>query len=128
MISEVKDQIKGILQNAIDAAVQSGDLSHVSTPDIPFSPTKALDHGDIASPIALSLAKIAKTSPRKIADAIANHIQLEDSSLIRKVEVAGPGFINIYLSSLWIYDVLRTIKDEGTRFGAQPTAMEHESK
>ena len=117
MISEVKDQIKGILQNAIDAAVQSGDLSHVSTPDIPFSPTKALEHGDIASPIALSLAKIAKTSPRKIADAIANHIQLEDSSLIRKVEVAGPGFINIYLSSLWIYDVLRTIKDEGTRFG-----------
>ncbi len=117
MISEVRNQIKGILQDAIDAAVQSGDLPHVNTPDIPFSPTKAPEHGDIASPIALSLAKIANTSPRKIAETIANHIQLGTSSLIRKVEVAGPGFINIYLSSHWLYDVLRTIKDEGTKFG-----------
>ena len=117
MISEVRNQIKGILRDAINAAIQSGDLPHVDTPDIPFSPTKAPEHGDIASPIALSLAKTAKTSPRKIAEAIASHIQLEESSLIRKLEVAGPGFINIYLSKLWVYDVLRTINNEGTNFG-----------
>ena len=117
MISEAKDQIKGILQNAVDEAVRSGDLPQICVPDIPFSPTKALEHGDIASPIALSLAKLAKTSPRKIAEAIANHIQLDESSLIQKVEVAGPGFINIYLSNLWVYDALRTINREGAKFG-----------
>ena len=117
MISEAKNQIKGILRNAVDAAAQSGDLPRISVPDIPFSPTKALEHGDIASPIALSLAKTAKTSPRKIAEAIANHIQLDEFSLIEKVEVAGPGFINIYLSSHWVYDVIRTINREGAKFG-----------
>ena len=117
MIREVRNQIKGILQNAIDTAVQSGDLPHVNTPDIPFSPTKAPEHGDIASPIALSLAKTAKTSPRKIAESITRHIHLEESSLIRKVEVAGPGFINIYLSKIWVYNVLKTIKEAGANFG-----------
>ena len=117
MISDVRNQIKGILQNAIDTAVQSGDLPHVNTPDIPFSPTKAPEHGDIASPIALSLAKTAKTSPRKIAESITRHIHLEESSLIRKVEVAGPGFINIYLSKIWVYNVLKTIKEAGANFG-----------
>ena len=68
MISKVKDHIKGILQDAIESAIQSGDLPRMDTPDIPFSPTKAPEHGDIASPIALSLAKLAKTSPRKIAE------------------------------------------------------------
>ena len=117
MIREVRNQIKEILQNAIDTAVQSGDLPHVNTPDIPFSPTKAPEHGDIASPIALSLAKTAKTSPRKIAESITRHIHLEESSLIRKVEVAGPGFINIYLSKIWVYNVLKTIKEAGANFG-----------
>ena len=117
MIREVRNQIKDILQNAIDTAVQSGDLPHVNTPDIPFSPTKAPEHGDIASPIALSLAKTAKTSPRKIAESITRHIHLEESSLIRKVEVAGPGFINIYLSKIWVYNVLKTIKEAGANFG-----------
>ena len=117
MISEVKDHIKGILQDAIESAIQSGDLPQMDTPDIPFSPTKSPEHGDIASPIALSLAKLAKTSPRKIAETIADRMQLEEPSLIRKVEVAGPGFINIYLSKIWVYNVLETIKEAGANFG-----------
>ena len=74
MITEIRDQIEGILKSAIEVAIKNGDLPHVDVSDIPFSPTKAPEHGDIASPVALSLAKAAKMPPRKVAEVIANHV------------------------------------------------------
>ncbi len=117
MVSDVRNQIEKILKNAIEKAIGQKALPHVDVRDVPFSPTKTPDHGDLASPIALSLAKSTKMSPRKIAQAIVKYIHLDGDSLIREVEVAGPGFINVFLSKRWLYDVLRTVKNEGMNFG-----------
>ncbi len=117
MISEVKRQIENVLRTAIQTAIARGELSLNDVPDIPFSPTRTAEHGDIASPIALSLAKTVKMPPRKIAEVIVKHIHLEQHPVIRQIDIAGPGFINLFLSNLWLYDVLRKIYTEAATFG-----------
>ena len=113
----IKTEVYDILKNAIHAAIASGDLSITEVPDIPFSPTKTPEHGDIATPIALGLAKQARMAPRNIAEKIVAHINLESHPTIDKVDIAGAGFINIYLSDEWLYDTLRTIAATQSAYG-----------
>ena len=113
----IKAEVYDILKNAIHAAIAAGDLSITEVPDIPFSPTKTPEHGDIATPIALGLAKQARKPPVNIAEIIKDRIDLESHPTIQKVKVAGPGFINIYLSDEWLYDTLRTIASTQSTYG-----------
>ena len=113
----IKTEIYDILENAIRAAIASGELSIAEVPNIPFSPTKTPEHGDIATPIALGLAKQARMAPRNIAEKIVTHIDLDAHPTIHKVDVAGAGFINIYLSDEWLYDTLRTIAATQSAYG-----------
>ena len=113
----IKAEIYDILENAIRAAIASGELSIAEVPNIPFSPTKTPEHGDIATPIALGLAKQARMAPRDIAEKIKAHINLDSHPTIHKVDIAGAGFINIYLSDEWLYDTLRTIAATQLRYG-----------
>ena len=113
----IKREIYDILEKAIRAAIASGELSIAEVPNIPFSPTKTAEHGDIATPIALGLAKQARMAPRNIAEKIVTHIDLDSHPSIHKVDVAGAGFINIYLSDEWLYDTLRTIAATQSAYG-----------
>ena len=105
----IKTEIYDIIESAINAAITAGDLTISEVPKIPFSPTKTPEHGDIATPIALGLAKQAKMAPRNIAEIIVTHINLDAHPTIRQIDIAGPGFINIHLSDNWLYDTLQTI-------------------
>ena len=113
----IKSEVYNILENAIHAAIAAGDLSIAEVPDIPFSPTKTPEHGDIATPIALGLAKQARMSPRDIAKIIVNHIDHDTHTIIRDIDIAGAGFINIHLSDEWLYDTLRTIASTQSAYG-----------
>lgn len=73
------------------------------------------NHGDLASNIALILAKPLKTNPQIIANAIKNAF-INDENLI-KVEVAGPGFINFFLSTKTHNEVLKQIFNEKGSYG-----------
>ncbi len=105
----IKSEIYEILKGAIRAAIKSGELPIPDVPEIPFSPTKTPEHGDIATPVALGLAKSAKMAPRAIAEIIVKHVNQNKHPRIRDLEIAGPGFINVYLSNAWLDDTLRTI-------------------
>lgn len=113
----IKTEVYNILENAIRAAITAGELSITEVPDIPFSPTKTPEHGDIATPIALGLAKQARMAPRKIAEIIVKHIDLEAHPTLHKIDIAGAGFINVHLSNEWLYDTLRTIAAMQSRYG-----------
>ena len=113
----IKTEVYTILETAIRAAMESGELSIAEVPDIPFSPTKTPEHGDIATPIALGLAKQARMAPRKIAEIIRKHIDLDTHPSIRDINIAGAGFINIHLSNEWLYDTLRTIAATQSAYG-----------
>ncbi|HLZ02275.1 MAG TPA: arginine--tRNA ligase [Bradyrhizobium sp.] len=86
------------------------DLSRVVV-----EPPRDASHGDMATNAAMVLAKDAKAKPRDLAEAIATRLRADP--LVEKVDVAGPGFINLTLKvSAWI-DALRTILGEGEVFG-----------
>jgi arginyl-tRNA synthetase len=71
-------------------------------------------HGDMATNAAMVLAKDARMKPRELAEAIA--AELRNDALVEKVEVAGPGFINLTLKpAAWI-DELRAVIDAGTAY------------
>ncbi|MDE0325601.1 MAG: arginine--tRNA ligase [Candidatus Poribacteria bacterium] len=113
----IKTEIHNILESAIHAAVAAGELAISEVPTIPFSPTKTPEHGDIATPIALGLAKQARMAPRKIAEIIVTQIDLNAHSNIRQIDIAGAGFINIHLSDNWLYDTLQTIVATQAAYG-----------
>ena len=113
----IKTEIHNILERAIHAAVAAGELAISEVPTIPFSPTKTPEHGDIATPIALGLAKQARMAPRKIAEIIVAHIDPKAHPVIHQIDIAGAGFINIHLSDDWLYDTLRTIVETQEAYG-----------
>ena len=113
----IKTEVCDIIEGAIHAAVAAGELTISEVPTIPFSPTKTPEHGDIATPIALGLAKQARMAPRNIAEIIVSHIDPEEHPVIRQIDIAGAGFINIHLSDNWLYDTLHTITSMGDKYG-----------
>src|SRR6201993_5125658 len=77
-------------------------------------PPRDASHGDMATNAAMVLAKEARSKPRELAEAIAARLRADP--LIEKVDIAGPGFINLTLKiSAWT-DALRTVLREGEKF------------
>ena len=115
----IKTEVYNIIESAIHAAVAAGELAIAipEVPTIPFSPTKTPEHGDIATPIALGLAKQARMAPRNIAEIIVKHIDREAYPIIRRIDIGDPGFINIHLSDNYLYDTLRTITAMQAAYG-----------
>ena len=84
-------------------------------------PPRDASHGDMATNAAMVLAKEAKTKPRDLAEAIAARLRADP--LIEKVDVAGPGFINLALKvSAWT-DALRAVLREGDAFGRSASGV-----
>ena len=115
MIDQVKLRIGHVLRAAIQRAINRNEISLDGIPDIVFSPTKGPGHGDIATPIAMSLSKSANMPPKQIAEIIVSH--LGNDPLIRQVEIAGPGFINLFVSEDWFYEILEHIVCQGEDYG-----------
>src|SRR6516162_9484816 len=106
----------GKVQAAKDALVHDGFLPPGTDGSrIAIEPPREAAHGDMATNAAMVLAKDAGRKPRELADAIAR--RLGGDGLIEKVEVAGPGFINLTLKpAAWI-DALRAVLREGPAYG-----------
>ncbi|MBI2109081.1 MAG: arginine--tRNA ligase [Parcubacteria group bacterium] len=102
MYEEIRVLLKGVLK---ELGVQTDEI-HIERP-ADFS------HGDFASNVAMQYAPKAKKNPRKLADEIVSEIQKKLSKEIEKVEVAGPGFINFYLSKEYFANKINTILKEG---------------
>src|SRR6516162_6121497 len=106
----------GKVQAAKDALVHDGFLPPGTDGSrIAIDPPREAAHGDMATNAAMVLAKVAGRKPRELADALAR--QLSGDGLVEKVEVAGPGFINLTLKpAAWI-DALRAVLREGRVYG-----------
>jgi arginyl-tRNA synthetase len=73
-------------------------------------------NGDYAATHAMAAAREMKMAPRKIADTLAETLDLT-GSYFGRCEVAGPGFINFFVSDKWYRDVLTAIEAEGPSYG-----------
>ncbi len=116
VVAKQKEQLCSAIEAALKAAMASGDLELADIPEIGLEVPRDTSHGDFASNIALVTAKAAKKAPREVAQIIVRH--LPAGGYIREVEVAGPGFINFFLSNQWLYDTIRAIEKEGLSYGS----------
>lgn len=115
VVSKQKEQLRSAIQTAIEAAQAGGELQLGAVPEIGLEVPKDTNHGDFASNIALVTAKLARKAPREVAQIIVRH--LPSGGFIREVEVAGPGFINFFLSNDWLFDTIRAIEEQGQAYG-----------
>lgn len=86
----------------------------LSLDEIIIEHSKDKSHGDFASSVALKLAKQLHNSPVNIANNIKDNIDMSD---IEKIEIAGPGFINFFIESSSLSNVINTIINEGDNYG-----------
>ena len=91
--------------------------------DIMIERTRSIEHGDFSSNIALTLAKPAKRPPREIAQDILD--RLLPSKHVAKVEIAGPGFINFYLTRSSLQSVVTQVLERGSDYGRSEDAAGH---
>jgi arginyl-tRNA synthetase len=83
--------------------------------DVLWEVPRQPEHGDYSSNVAMVLARPARRSPRQIADAVVKHFPKLDA--IARVEVAGPGFLNVFLSPAWTASAVREILEAGAAYG-----------
>ncbi len=103
------------LKSHIITAAQDVLGANVDTKNVTVEPPKDKAHGDMASNVAMVLAKPAGRKPRELADEIAAKFQGVD--MVTQIDVAGPGFMNFRLAPKIIQNVVAQINDEGEKFG-----------
>ncbi len=97
---------------AADGVIGRGELPETVVVERP----KNRDHGDWATNVAMQLAKKFEMTPRDFASLLAGHLEALES--ITKVEIAGPGFINITIATAASASLINTILEEGDSFGS----------
>jgi len=112
----LKQIINDLIVQALHGLQQDSQLPSDLNINIQVTPAKDPGQGDFASNIALTLAKQAGMAPRVLAEAIVARLPAQDS--IERVEVAGPGFINFFVSSATSHAVVQRILEQGDSYGA----------
>ena len=105
------ENARALLENAAAAAMASGALPQVELPAFIVEVPADVKNGDVASNLAMAGARAFRKAPRQIAEAIVGALDLS-GSLFDRAEIAGPGFINLFLGSGWFTGVLRAACSE----------------
>lgn len=108
IVKQTEELLKEKITIAINKAIENGDLPQGDIPQFNIEKPANKANGDYSTNVALAGAKAFKKAPRMIAEAISNCLEL-DGTVFEKVEIAGPGFMNFYLSQKFYTDVLRDI-------------------
>ena len=99
------DEARAFLTEAAKAAMAAGDLPAVDLPDFIVEIPADVKNGDIASNLAMAGARAFRKAPRMIAEAIVKQLDIA-GTIFSRVEIAGPGFINLFLADSWFSGVV----------------------
>lgn len=116
MVKEVENKLYEAIENAVKSAIKNGDLPQADIPKFIIEKPADKKNGDFSSNIAMAGARAFHGAPRMIAEAIVKNFSL-DGGYIDRCEIAGPGFINFYLSDKYYSDVLKDIVASGDSYG-----------
>jgi arginyl-tRNA synthetase len=111
-----KEQIRELLTQALEQARSAGELNFETLPAFEVEAPKQADHGDLATNLAMVLAKPARMAPRKIAESIIKNLAAPEG-MLQKVEIAGPGFINFFIEEAYWCHVIPEIRSLGPAYG-----------
>ena len=112
---DIREKLAALIEAAFKEAMDEGSIPQIEIPPILLERPREKAHGDWATNVALVSAKSARMKPRDLAFAAVEHLPSDPH--VARVEVAGPGFINFFLSNAWLHDVVRAIDAEGEAFG-----------
>jgi len=112
----MKETLTEILLQALTRAKEKGELRLETQPAITLDTPREKSHGDLATTLAMTLAKPESKPPRKIAEIIIRNIEDRDC-VLQKTEIAGPGFINFFFKQDRWKKTLFDIDTEGARYG-----------
>ncbi|GAB1612008.1 arginine--tRNA ligase [Mammaliicoccus lentus] len=109
------DQVKETLIEEIKGSILKAQLVD-EVPEIKIETPKDSTNGDYSTNIAMVLTKIARKNPREIATQIVENLDTTKAN-VKKVDIAGPGFINFYLDQQYLTTVIETALNKGETFG-----------
>ncbi len=112
----IREKLAENIRKALMSARESGELAFENMPEIALDPPKNKAFGDFTTNVAMVLAAQSGGVPREIAARIVDKLG-DAGGLVVRAEVAGAGFINLYVKPDWLHDVLRRIGVEGADYG-----------
>ncbi len=113
MLAQQKQELLNLIQQAIQPLLAGSDLNPTVALERPRDPS----HGDVATNIAMQIAKPLKKNPRELAQAIVEAILAQQHPLLAQAEIAGPGFINLRLTAASKQAVVNTVLREAADYG-----------
>ena len=113
----MRNYIQNLVLASAAAAFRAGALASDAFPEIIVEEPKLASHGDFSTNLAMTMARIQKMAPRKIAEILLDHLD-DSTGAIEKTEIAGPGFINFYLRPAAWHPVLQAVHRDGERYGS----------
>ncbi|HIY34312.1 MAG TPA: arginine--tRNA ligase [Candidatus Eubacterium faecigallinarum] len=116
IVNATENSLKKMLQDATNAAIAAGELPQAEIAEFIVEKPSNKANGDFSSNIAMACAKSFKKAPRAIAQSIADHIDLS-GTVFERMEIAGPGFLNFFLSGEYYSSILRDIFACGDDYG-----------
>lgn len=116
LINKASLQLRELIVEALGKLTAEETVPAVPVPVFSIEIPADKSHGDFAANTAMVCAKAFKMPPRKIAELLCEKIELE-GSLFERTEVAGPGFMNFFLSRKWFSDVVENVLAEKENFG-----------
>ena len=112
-VEKVQQSIKTALKEAI---IKAEIVTEEQIPEIQLETPRDKANGDFATNIAMQLTKLAKKNPRQVAEAIIASIDMA-GTMMEKIDIAGPGFMNITVRKDYLQDVVKAVLTEAENYG-----------
>lgn len=116
IVKQTQKELRTRIIDALGRAVANGELPGEIIPDFNIEKPANSANGDFSANVALAGAKAFKKAPRVIAECIKNNLYL-DGTLFDRVEIAGPGFLNFYLSDRYYSEIVKDVMNKGEDYG-----------
>ena len=116
IVANAKEQIKNIIINAAQKAMADGALDNAELSSFTIEVPKDRANGDYAVNAAMVWSRLFRKAPRMIAETLMANADFE-GTYIEKYEIAGPGFINFYLSQKYYADIVLDVENKGAEYG-----------
>ncbi len=111
----MKKKLETLLQQALLTLKNEGVIAPELSVNIILERSRDPQHGDFSTNLAMLLAKPAKMNPRTLAEKLI--AVLPQDNAVKKIEIAGPGFINFFMDAGALFDVVKQIHNQGSAFG-----------
>ncbi|PKG22586.1 arginine--tRNA ligase [Niallia nealsonii] len=113
IVAQIQEKLK---QEIKDTVLKAGLAQEEQIPEVILEIPKDKNHGDYSTNMAMQLARVAKKAPRMIAEAIIENFDVSKAS-IKKLEIAGPGFINFYMDNSYLTTLIPTVLEADDNYG-----------